>query len=747
MAQQRLQIVIEALDMATKELKDVEKQLDKLEKQGKKSSKSFEQFGMAMLAINQSMMVVQQAIMAVKRVWDFTSEGAQINRLKEASNAMAMSMSADMDTIVMAIQQASLGTVSQMDAMAAASRAMQLGLGADADQLANLMEVAALKGRTMGLSTTQAFNDIVTGVGRMSPLILDNLGIVMDSNATFEEYAEQIGKSAKELSSMEKRQALLSKVLEEGNKQLEDVGGLAEDNAAAFEQMEARVKDASDSLKEMAGEAAAPLVRDLVEIADSITSISGSLQDLSFINLPDWAMQLLGIAGRTVPNPAQAFFILKGAADDFGDSISALSDFLPFIGDELEELAGKRPSISQLEQQFNAMGGMAIPEATNAVRDLGDSFDDIPDFKMVTIELDMGTDPSRQFDTATEGILRAARGEGALQAAASLIPQVDWSGISPEIAASILGEGEALAMITEINFAELAEEERTELKEDILSSTELTEEDVDRIFAAIDEQGSKEVAETFATEFVNMVESKINPAVREQIVDEVQSAIDTWDTWSPAKKVIEIEYVIQGNPHASETGIGHQAGGAHLTEGSFVAGEHGPEVIIPRGGGMFTVLPATRTAALINMLGGHYVAQSAGSGGSSGGSTSYETDRVIDFTTGALGSQYGADSGGGGTSTTTTSTSEVSSTSGQTTGTSVQQVVQEVVAVTAAATGVIEEVKGLAQAVAASSNRQTAQAAEQTGILKELLFSVRQQGTVQDQAEAMQTAIQFADVE
>ena len=36
-----------------------------------------------------------------------------------------------------------------------------------------------VRGRAMGLSTTQAFGDIVTGIGRMSPLILDNLGICL----------------------------------------------------------------------------------------------------------------------------------------------------------------------------------------------------------------------------------------------------------------------------------------------------------------------------------------------------------------------------------------------------------------------------------------------------------------------------------------------------------------------------------------------------------------------------------------
>ena len=49
-----------------------------------------------------------------------------------------------------------------------------------------LMEVAGARAKAMGISTPQAYNDIKQRVfGRVSPLILDNLGILTGGEAGF----------------------------------------------------------------------------------------------------------------------------------------------------------------------------------------------------------------------------------------------------------------------------------------------------------------------------------------------------------------------------------------------------------------------------------------------------------------------------------------------------------------------------------------------------------------------------------
>jgi hypothetical protein len=115
-----------------------------------------------------------------------------------------------------------------MDLMLSANRAKMLHVTDDYNELGRLLEVATARGRAMGLTTQQAFNDLVTGIGRISPPILDNLGILTGGEATFKAYAESIGKAGQELSDIEKRQALVNKVLEESVAVTQDAAGANE---------------------------------------------------------------------------------------------------------------------------------------------------------------------------------------------------------------------------------------------------------------------------------------------------------------------------------------------------------------------------------------------------------------------------------------------------------------------------------------------------------------------------------------
>jgi len=248
-----LRIIISALNKASGDLSKVKKDVEGLGTAGKNAEGGLKAVGAGLSAAWKvglsAAAAIGSAAGAVKLLSDAAQEGAAFQRMEEASGSLADSLGADMDAIMEALRGASQGMVSDFDLMQAASRAMMLGVSADAGQLSQLMEVAAIRGRAMGLSTTQAFNDIVTGIGRASPLILDNLGIVVDAEARYEAYADSIGKTSEDLSKAEKTQALLNGVLESSKGLLEATGGLAVDNAGKWEQLSAAQKNYFDAVK------------------------------------------------------------------------------------------------------------------------------------------------------------------------------------------------------------------------------------------------------------------------------------------------------------------------------------------------------------------------------------------------------------------------------------------------------------------------------------------------------------------
>jgi hypothetical protein len=149
-----IRIILQAVDKASGTFKGVG---DSAEKMGGQAQTA----GQAMVAswkkILGATVAVGAATLAIKKAWDFSEEGARLLSLEVSYSKLAASANASSTEIVKSIQSASLNTISEYDAMQSASNALMLGLGADSDKLGNLAQIAALRGRAMGLSTTQAF--------------------------------------------------------------------------------------------------------------------------------------------------------------------------------------------------------------------------------------------------------------------------------------------------------------------------------------------------------------------------------------------------------------------------------------------------------------------------------------------------------------------------------------------------------------------------------------------------------------
>jgi hypothetical protein len=189
------------------------------------------------------------------------------DRLRTSFDGLAQKAGASSAEIINTLQQASGGAIAEYDLMLAANKAMILGVASSADEMGKLMEIARTRGSAMGLSATQAFNDLVTGLGRGSALILDNLGIVVDAEATNEAYAESIGKTVAQLSEQEKKQALVNATLKEAT-------GQAMPAASAYERMGAAMADMKVELGDLFG----PAISAAAEaIAAGIQSVNESL--------------------------------------------------------------------------------------------------------------------------------------------------------------------------------------------------------------------------------------------------------------------------------------------------------------------------------------------------------------------------------------------------------------------------------------------------------------------------------------
>ena len=252
-------ILIEGSDKVRAELeksglsaKEAADQVKVLEKQLADLEKVANVVGKGMIALGTT--IIAAAGMATKAAIEVESTTIAFENLSTSAGQVS-------EDILSALQDASAGTVAANKLMLAANRAMVLGVADNTKEFTVLMEIARDRARAMGLTIEQAFNDIVTGIGRGSPLILDNLGLVINQVEANEDYAFSLGKTAEELTEAEKKQALLNAVLEQGQKTI-DKNTQAE--LTASETIQALKANFADVTAEI-GESFLPIVKDVSE--------------------------------------------------------------------------------------------------------------------------------------------------------------------------------------------------------------------------------------------------------------------------------------------------------------------------------------------------------------------------------------------------------------------------------------------------------------------------------------------------
>lgn len=198
--------------------------------------------------------------------------GASSLDAKRGFNELAQEAGTSGAALMNALHAGSAGAINNQQLMLAANRAMMLDVADSADEMGALMAVAANRGKKLGMDTQSAFNDLVTGLGRASPQILDNLAIMIDSNQVYAQYAQSIGKSASALTDAEKKQALVNSVVAEGRRLMADQSSTTESAALSFERMDAAIQNSKSALGELFAPAVAVVAENIARAAEAATA-------------------------------------------------------------------------------------------------------------------------------------------------------------------------------------------------------------------------------------------------------------------------------------------------------------------------------------------------------------------------------------------------------------------------------------------------------------------------------------------
>lgn len=222
------------------------------------------------------------AAFTVDAIGRFTTDvvrlGSQLDGIERAFQGIAF----EGKTSLSELQRATMGTVSNFDLMQKAVMARNFKI--PLENLAELFRFATIRAQQTGESADYLVNSIVLGIGRKSPLILDNLGI------TLVRLKEAMGKVGRESATVADITAAAVKIAREEIEVLEALGMTAETAANKLSKISSAWKNVKaglgqeltssailDSLGEMAEGVS---LREVAEGLAKATGYAGSLEDV-----------------------------------------------------------------------------------------------------------------------------------------------------------------------------------------------------------------------------------------------------------------------------------------------------------------------------------------------------------------------------------------------------------------------------------------------------------------------------------
>lgn len=173
----------------------------------------------------------------ISQVAGFAFEVAKLAGEAEGVRA-AFERLPESEALMSRLKDATAGTVSELELMKRTVQATNFGISLES--LPQLLEFAAVRAQQTGQSVDYLVDSIVTGIGRKSPLILDNLGI------SAVKLKEQMGGVALATADIGEVSAAVGRIASE---ELEKMGGFSENTATKI----ARLSAAWDNFKVVLG--------------------------------------------------------------------------------------------------------------------------------------------------------------------------------------------------------------------------------------------------------------------------------------------------------------------------------------------------------------------------------------------------------------------------------------------------------------------------------------------------------------
>ena len=207
------------------------------------------------------------------------------------------------------LKAASKGTVDDFQLMQTANSGALIGVTTDINKMAMVMVEARLRGKEMGLDTATAFDELVNGIGRGAPRMLDQVGVKIPK-------ALQDMKAS--MTDTQYTAALLNFVISDASDTYKKLGGDVLNSADLIAQNNTRLEEMKDAL----GSALAPVLTEVLNLikpfVEAITSLANTNPQViqQFVQVAGVVLGVItafAIANKTIEMFAQVLALLRAS--------------------------------------------------------------------------------------------------------------------------------------------------------------------------------------------------------------------------------------------------------------------------------------------------------------------------------------------------------------------------------------------------------------------------------------------------
>lgn len=180
---------------------------------------------LAAQTVVKSLGLMTDAVGAVtKAIIDLGAQGSKVLMISEGFTKLQNAMGQIGGRTLDAVRSATRGLISDFDLMRQANRAMLFGLEVTPEKFSILGEAAIKLGRAMGIDAPRAMDDLVLALGRVSPRILDNLGIIVKVGEANAKWAKEHNTTIQAMTAGQRVQAFYEESLKKIEEHVKNLG-------------------------------------------------------------------------------------------------------------------------------------------------------------------------------------------------------------------------------------------------------------------------------------------------------------------------------------------------------------------------------------------------------------------------------------------------------------------------------------------------------------------------------------------